>query len=68
LIVAALLVTANLDIPAQTGLLPRHVVSGSKDSALALIERRGLALLSMSDDTTKFDPCPVAKRSCAGDY
>lgn len=68
--VAALLVTANRDILAKTKLLPRHLVSGRKDSAPALIERLGLALLSMSDDdqarkimlktdkSTKFDPLP----------
>ena len=61
---------ANLEIVAQTELLPRHLVSVRKDLAPALTERLGLVLLSMSDDdqgrkimlntdnTTKFDPLP----------
>ena len=78
--VAALLVTANRDILAKTKLLPRHLVSGRKDAAPALIERLGLALLSMSDDdqarkimlktdkSTSSILCPAARKSYAADF
>jgi phosphonate transport system substrate-binding protein len=60
----------DLEILAQTELLPRHLVSVRKDLSPALAERLGLVLLAMPDDdqgrklmlkadnTTKFDPLP----------
>jgi phosphonate transport system substrate-binding protein len=59
----------NLNILAQTELLPRHLVSVRKDLAWELIERLGRILLSMnadeegrkilrSIDTTQFDVLP----------
>jgi phosphonate transport system substrate-binding protein len=60
---------ANLNILAQTELLPRHLVSVRKNLAWELIERLGHVLLSMKDDeegrkilrgidTTQFDVLP----------
>ena len=61
---------ADLNIVAQTELLPRHLVSVRKDWAPELVERLGRVLQSMHEDddgqkilrnvdnTTKFDPLP----------
>jgi phosphonate transport system substrate-binding protein len=60
---------ANLNILAQTELLPRHLVSVRKNLAWELIERLGRVLLSMNEDeegrkilrsvdTTQFDVLP----------
>jgi phosphonate transport system substrate-binding protein len=61
---------ADLNIVAQTELLPRHLVSVRKDLAPELVERLGRVLQSMHEDddgqkilrnvdnTTKFDPLP----------
>jgi phosphonate transport system substrate-binding protein len=60
---------ANLNILAQTELLPRHLVSVRKNLAWELIERLGHVLLSMNEDeegrkilrgidTTQFDVLP----------